>query len=1129
VRKKPLECKKPKRVKDSVYHKEKILLCKQDEKSVPLQAEQSDWLADTDEEIDEQELEAHYSYMAKIQDVPTANLGTDSEPLEQVQNYTGYNVFANELLHSEQSKSINNTCVVDTDDSNVILDSPDMCDNDIQNDQNDVECEDERAVLANLIANLKLDMDENKKIQRQLKKANTSLAHELEQCKSILAETSKTLEESNSVRDSCLVALQTKQTEFDKYKTCNDRNIDYDKLKQKHSISLELALQQCQEQMKNDTVCKEKVSNVFQKEREQYFEIQDLKAQLQDKNISISELKKLIEKMKGKSVDTKFKKPSILRKPPLQLIRNQPIVRQPTAYKSEWSQLPRHRFASQVGVSHDLTKPVTPHSWPHVRIRRRCCSLIPAESNSSPHAHSRNTKTYYKHQDSTIMKAQELKTKSFANSDIQDLPSRYQVYRGRLLASFQDDAKYEHVGQDTRSQGVTKLLRILLVSSLVAKKNTSNLITFSSSPKCNIPSIKLLDVSEVIPYYLVTAQQILAKTRERKAKSTLLMAIPDECLANFHGIKDVKTLWAAIKTRFSGNVESKKMQKNVLKQQFEIFSVSNSEGLDKGYNRLQRLLSLLEIHGAGVSTEDANQKFLRSLPTAWSNISLIMRNKPGIDNLDIDDLYNNLKFYEDDIKGTWLSDTPVCYLCTCEQYGNILIYGISLKCNSGTGNSFTYDTIPESFDEVQIIPNLLPQCHFNIYLCQICESNSHYGYECLQRILACCDDDDDYNFAITPNEPVDSLSMGDEHLNTILATESDEFIKSSVENLVPNPSEFEGKNGCDVPACFTTFSNVLFNSDYEFDSSDDQSLYDEDVPEKIFSNPLFEEEVIPMKIDQHHDNAESDLVESLRTHDSSLIILSKIDSLLDEFVDELTLLKSIPPGIKEIDCDPEEDIRLIERLLYDNSSPRPSEEFVSENSNADIESFSPSPITVEDSDSLMEEIDLSLTLDDPMPSPQLDNKDLEQIDQDDLEEMDLKWQVDMLSMRVKRFYKKTRRKLEFNGKELVGFDKTKVECFNCHRRGHFARDCRTTRNSGNKSRDAENAGYKGRDNGKRPVKEEDEKALVVKDGLGTYDWSYQVEEEATDFALMAFTLNSSSSSSSNSKGQHEVLDYQLSA
>nr|GEX66828.1 hypothetical protein [Tanacetum cinerariifolium] len=184
------ECRKPKRVKDSAYHKEKMLLCEQAEKGVPLYAEQYDWLVDTDGEIDEQELEAHNSYMAKIQEVPTTDPDTSSELLEQVQNDTEYNVFANDLQHSEQSESVSNTCIVETDDSNVILDSPDMCDDDIQNDQNDVESDDERVALANLIANLKLDVDENKKIQKQLKKANTTLAQELKECKTILAETS---------------------------------------------------------------------------------------------------------------------------------------------------------------------------------------------------------------------------------------------------------------------------------------------------------------------------------------------------------------------------------------------------------------------------------------------------------------------------------------------------------------------------------------------------------------------------------------------------------------------------------------------------------------------------------------------------------------------------------------------------------------------------------------------------------------------------------------------------------------------------------------------------------------------------------------------------------------------------
>ncbi|GJU37073.1 putative ribonuclease H-like domain-containing protein [Tanacetum coccineum] len=151
------------------------------------------------------------------------------------------------------------------------------------------------------------------------------------------------------------------------------------------------------------------------------------------------------------------------------------------------------------------------------------------------------------------------------------------------------------------------------------------------------------------------AEEILARERERKARTTLLMALPEDHLAKFHKMTDAKEMWDAIKSRFGGNDESKKMQKYILKQQFEGFSVSNSEGLHKGYDRFQSLLSQLEIHGAGVSTKDANQKFLRSLPSAWSQVSLIMRTKPGVDSLSFDDLYNNLRVFENDVKGSTVS------------------------------------------------------------------------------------------------------------------------------------------------------------------------------------------------------------------------------------------------------------------------------------------------------------------------------------------------------------------------------------------------------------------------------------------------------------------------------------------
>ncbi|GJY38064.1 ribonuclease H-like domain-containing protein [Tanacetum coccineum] len=119
----------------------------------------------------------------------------------------------------------------------------------------------------------------------------------------------------------------------------------------------------------------------------------------------------------------------------------------------------------------------------------------------------------------------------------------------------------------------------------------------------------------------------------------------------------IMRLWELSNQDLVGYDESKMMQKYILKQQFEGFSLSNSEGLHKGYDRFQSLLSQLEIHGVGVSTEDVNQKFLRSLPSSWSQVSLVMRTKPGVDSLSFDDLYNNLRVFESDVKGSTRSSS----------------------------------------------------------------------------------------------------------------------------------------------------------------------------------------------------------------------------------------------------------------------------------------------------------------------------------------------------------------------------------------------------------------------------------------------------------------------------------------
>nr|GEV08854.1 hypothetical protein [Tanacetum cinerariifolium] len=170
------------------------------------------------------------------------------------------------------------------------------------------------------------------------------------------------------------------------------------------------------------------------------------------------------------------------------------------------------------------------------------------------------------------------------------------------------------------------------------------------------------------------------------------------------------------------------------------------------------------------------------------------------------------------------------------------------------------------------------------------------------------------NTSVLPTEePNNSLSIGDAHHSTTPKTESDDVLKSSVENLVPFPSEFEvtfdNESECDVPVCddFRTFSNHLFDCNNDFTSSDDKSLSNEDVPMenfKIYSNSLFDdEEIISTKLDPHHFNAESDLIESLLNQDTLIDSSPKFDYFLEEFSGELVHIDPILSGIEKADFD----------------------------------------------------------------------------------------------------------------------------------------------------------------------------------------------------------------------------------
>nr|GEX53839.1 hypothetical protein [Tanacetum cinerariifolium] len=179
------ECQKPKRAKDAAYHRENMLLCKQEEAGILLNAKQADWKDDTDDESKDQELEAHYMYMAKIQEVSPDAVDSgpifDTEPEQKVQNDDHYDVFAIKCQHLEQSESVHKTYLIEQDAHNVIIESVDMNYDSEQIDQNDadVDLAIERDLLASLIQKLKCEINETKNHNTLLETSNKVLVEKL--------------------------------------------------------------------------------------------------------------------------------------------------------------------------------------------------------------------------------------------------------------------------------------------------------------------------------------------------------------------------------------------------------------------------------------------------------------------------------------------------------------------------------------------------------------------------------------------------------------------------------------------------------------------------------------------------------------------------------------------------------------------------------------------------------------------------------------------------------------------------------------------------------------------------------------------------------------------------------------
>ncbi|GJT18566.1 putative ribonuclease H-like domain-containing protein [Tanacetum coccineum] len=345
-----------------------------------------------------------------------------------------------------------------------------------------------------------------------------------------------------------------------------------------------------------------------------------------------------------------------------------------------------------------------------------------------------------------------------------------------------------------------------------------------------------------------TIEEKTCKKNDVKARSLLLMALPNEHQLTFDQYVDAQSMFAAIKARFGGNEATKKTQKALLKQQYENFSASSSESLDSIFNRLQKLVSRLAILGVVTPPEDLNVKFLRSLPSEWDTHVVVWMNKPDFDTMGLDDLYNNFKIVEQKVKKS-----------------------------AGASN-------------------------------------------------------DDKNLAFVTTSGASSTN----NINTVNPEVSTATTKV---------------NTASTEICTASFS--------------DATVY--------------------------------------------------------------AFLSTQPKG------------------------------------------------------------------------SQLVHEDLEQLHDDDLEEMDLKWNMALLSMRARKFYQRTGRKIIIDGSNTARYDKSKVECFNCHKMGHFDRECRAPRSKDNRNWNQGSS--------TKTVKIEDasEKEMCAIDGVG-FDWSDMAEEEIlANMALMAFS------------------------
>ncbi|GJY69164.1 putative ribonuclease H-like domain-containing protein [Tanacetum coccineum] len=213
-----------------------------------------------------------------------------------------------------------------------------------------------------------------------------------------------------------------------------------------------------------------------------------------------------------------------------------------------------------------------------------------------------------------------------------------------------------------------------------------------------------------------TTEEKICKKNDVKARSLLLMALPNEHQLTFNQYVDAQSMFIAIKARFGGNDATKKTQKALLKQQYENFNATSSESLDSIFNRLQKLVSRLAILGVDTPPEDLNVKFLRSLPSEWDTHVVVWMNKPDFETMGLDDLYNNFKIVEQKVKRTVAVNNSRLIALEDEDGTVIQMVNYALWEVIENGNTAPKITLMEGVEKVIPPTNCLQERHKRLEL-----------------------------------------------------------------------------------------------------------------------------------------------------------------------------------------------------------------------------------------------------------------------------------------------------------------------------------------------------------------------------------------------------------------------------